>query len=78
MSPTRGFERSRADPMTPNPTAARILEVEVRGRSGHAAESQANGHHADENLQRDDLCATTEVVALSLYDLLTAETPRTA
>jgi acetylornithine deacetylase/succinyl-diaminopimelate desuccinylase-like protein len=40
--------------------------------------AEANGHRADENLLLDDLHAATEVVALSLHDLLTAETPRTA
>jgi acetylornithine deacetylase/succinyl-diaminopimelate desuccinylase-like protein len=33
---------------------------------------EANGHRADENLKLDDLYKATEVVALSLYDLLTA------
>jgi succinyl-diaminopimelate desuccinylase len=31
---------------------------------------EANGHRADENLKLDDLHKATEVVALSLYDLL--------
>ena len=31
---------------------------------------EANGHRADENLKLDDLYKATEVVALSLYDLL--------
>lgn len=31
---------------------------------------EANGHRADENLKLDDLYRATEVVALSLYDLL--------
>ena len=33
---------------------------------------EANGHRADENLKLDDLYKATEVVALSLYDLLAA------
>jgi succinyl-diaminopimelate desuccinylase len=33
--------------------------------------AEANGHRADENLQLDDLYRATEVVALSLFDLLT-------
>jgi succinyl-diaminopimelate desuccinylase len=32
--------------------------------------AEANGHRADENLKLDDLHRATEVVALSLYDLL--------
>ncbi len=32
--------------------------------------AEANGHRADENLKLDDLHKATEVVALSLYDLL--------
>jgi acetylornithine deacetylase/succinyl-diaminopimelate desuccinylase family protein len=32
---------------------------------------EANGHRADENLRLDDLHKATEVVALTLYDLLT-------
>ena len=32
--------------------------------------AEANGHRADENLKLDDLYKATEVVALSLYDLL--------
>lgn len=40
--------------------------------------AEANGHRADENLLLDDLHAATEIVALSLYDLLMAEAPRTA
>jgi acetylornithine deacetylase/succinyl-diaminopimelate desuccinylase-like protein len=35
--------------------------------------AEANGHRADENLLLDDLHAATTVVALTLYDLLTAE-----
>jgi acetylornithine deacetylase/succinyl-diaminopimelate desuccinylase-like protein len=34
---------------------------------------EANGHRADENLKLDDLYKATEVVALSLYDLLAAK-----
>jgi len=34
--------------------------------------AEANGHRADENLRLADLHAATEVVALSLYDLLAA------
>jgi len=34
--------------------------------------AEANGHGADENLRLEDLYAATEVVALSLYDLLEA------
>jgi succinyl-diaminopimelate desuccinylase len=34
---------------------------------------EANGHRADENLKLDDLYMATEVVALSLYDLLAAK-----
>jgi succinyl-diaminopimelate desuccinylase len=36
---------------------------------------EANGHRADENLKLDDLYKATEVVALSLYDLLAAKNP---
>jgi acetylornithine deacetylase/succinyl-diaminopimelate desuccinylase-like protein len=32
--------------------------------------AEANGHRADENLKLDDLYKATEIVALSLYDLL--------
>jgi acetylornithine deacetylase/succinyl-diaminopimelate desuccinylase-like protein len=32
--------------------------------------AEANGHRADENLKLDDLHRATEIVALSLYDLL--------
>lgn len=32
--------------------------------------AEANGHRADENIELDDLYKATEVVALSLYDLL--------
>ena len=35
--------------------------------------AEANGHRADENLKLDDLYKATEVVALSLYDLLAAK-----
>ncbi|TMH56288.1 MAG: M20/M25/M40 family metallo-hydrolase [Betaproteobacteria bacterium] len=35
--------------------------------------AEANGHRADENLKLDDLHRATEVVALSLYDLLSAQ-----
>jgi succinyl-diaminopimelate desuccinylase len=35
--------------------------------------AEANGHRADENLKLDDLYKATEVVALSLYDLLGAK-----
>jgi succinyl-diaminopimelate desuccinylase len=35
---------------------------------------EANGHRADEQLKLDDLYKATEVVALALLDLLTAET----
>ena len=38
--------------------------------------AEANGHRADENLLLDDLHAATEVVALSLHDLLTTESAR--
>jgi acetylornithine deacetylase/succinyl-diaminopimelate desuccinylase-like protein len=38
--------------------------------------AEANGHRADENLLLDDLHAATEVVALSLHDLLTNESAR--
>jgi succinyl-diaminopimelate desuccinylase len=37
--------------------------------------AEANGHRADENLKLDDLYKATEVVALSLYDLLAAKAP---
>ena len=36
---------------------------------------EANGHRADENLKLDDLYKATEVVALSLYDLLASKNP---
>jgi acetylornithine deacetylase/succinyl-diaminopimelate desuccinylase-like protein len=36
--------------------------------------AEANGHRADENLKLDDLHRATEVVALSLYDLLSPGT----
>ena len=36
--------------------------------------AEANGHRADENLKLDDLHRATEVVALSLYDLLSSGT----
>ncbi len=36
--------------------------------------AEANGHRADENLRLDDLYKATEVVALSLYDLLVEST----
>jgi acetylornithine deacetylase/succinyl-diaminopimelate desuccinylase-like protein len=39
------------------------------GAGPHTLE-EANGHRADENLNLDDLHKATEVVALSLYDLL--------
>ena len=35
--------------------------------------AEANGHRADENLDLDDLYKATEVVALTLYDLLAAK-----
>jgi succinyl-diaminopimelate desuccinylase len=35
--------------------------------------AEANGHREDENLKLDDLYKATEVVALSLYDLLAAK-----
>ena len=35
--------------------------------------AEANGHRADENLKLDDLYKATEVVALSLYELLAAK-----
>ncbi len=38
--------------------------------------AEANGHRADENLLLEDLYAATEIVALSLCDLLAAEAPR--
>jgi len=38
--------------------------------------AEANGHRADENLRLDDLYKATEVVALSLYDLLAARSSR--
>ena len=34
---------------------------------------EANGHRADEKLKLDDLYAATEVIALSLADLLQSE-----
>ena len=37
---------------------------------------EANGHRADENLKLDDLYMATEVVALSLYDLLATRPAR--
>ena len=38
--------------------------------------AEANGHRADENLKLDDLYKATEVVALSLYDLLATRPTR--
>ncbi|HZI82851.1 MAG TPA: M20/M25/M40 family metallo-hydrolase, partial [Casimicrobiaceae bacterium] len=38
--------------------------------------AEANGHRADENLALADLYAATEVVALSLYDLLAGDASR--
>ena len=37
---------------------------------GQRALDEANGHRADENLRLDDLYKATEVVALTLLDLL--------
>jgi acetylornithine deacetylase/succinyl-diaminopimelate desuccinylase-like protein len=42
----------------------------VLSGAGPRTLAEANGHRADENLKLDDLHRATEIVALSLYDLL--------
>ena len=63
--------------MAGSTASARVLErCEALSRCSEQPDgltrvlSEANGHRADENLKLDDLHKASEVVALSLYDLL--------